>query len=147
MAKKELSSDIKTLIIDKHKAGNSYNKISKQLHVPNSTIQSIIKKYIEFELLANMPRTGRLRKISHRMLRKTVRTATITSRVTRKDLQKQLSDEGVDVCLNAVSDTLHEAKLHERRPRKTPLPNKNHLRSRLKYDLVDKSKELCKSVL
>ena len=34
MAKKDLSSDIKTRIIDKHKAGNSYNKISEQLHVP-----------------------------------------------------------------------------------------------------------------
>ena len=82
------------------------------MHVPISTVQSIIKKYIEFRLPANMPRAGRPRKISHRTARKIVRTATINPRVTRKDLQKQLSDEGVDACLNTVSNTLHEAKLH-----------------------------------
>jgi hypothetical protein len=42
MAKRrELSSDIKKLIIDKHKAGINCNKISENLHVPKSTIQSI----------------------------------------------------------------------------------------------------------
>ena len=146
MAKrKELSSDIKTRIIDKHKAGNSYNKISEQLHVPKSTIQSVIKKYKEFGSPANMPRAGRPRKISHRMPRKIVRMATINPQVTRRSMQKQLSD----VCLNTVSNTLHEAKLHGQRPRKTPLLNKNHLRERLKYanDHVYKSKEFWKSVL
>lgn len=113
MAKrKEMSSDIKNRIVEKHNAGISYNKISEQLHVPKSTIQSVTKKYKEFNSTVNLPRAGRPRKISQRTARKIVRTSTINLRITRKELRKQLSDDGIDVCLNTVSNTLHEAKMY-----------------------------------
>jgi transposase len=150
MAKRrELSSDIKKLIIDKHKTGISYNKISENLHVPKSTIQSIIRKYQEFGSTANLPRAGRPRKISPRMTRKIVRTAVVNPRITRKDLQKQLADEGVSVSLNTLSNTLHEAQLHGRRPRKTPLLSRKNVRARLEFalDHVDKENEFWKHVL
>lgn len=150
MAKsKELSSDIKDRIIAKYKAGVSYRKISEQLHVPKSTIQSIITKFKEFGTTSKLPRAGRPRKITDRMARKITRMVANSPRTTRKDIQKQLSDEGVDVCLNTISNLLHKSKLHGRRPRKTPLLKKNHLRARLKFatEYVKKEKEFWKRVL
>ena len=51
-----------------------------------------------------------------------------------------MSDESVDVNLNTVSTILHEAELHGRRPRKTPLLKDVHLKARLKFAIehVDK---------
>ena len=67
------------------------------------------------------------------MVRKIVRLVKNNPRTTGKYLQGYLADEGADVNLNAVSNILHEAEIHCRRPRKTPQLRDVHLRARLKY--------------
>ena len=59
MAKgKQLSSDLKSQIVAKYKAGNSYSQIYEQLCVAKYTIQTIIKKYKSLGSTANLPRLG-----------------------------------------------------------------------------------------
>ena len=119
MAKgKQLSSDLKSRIVAKHQAGNSYGNISEQLHVAKSTVQSVINKYKSLGSTANLPRSGRPRKITTRMARKIVRQVQNDPRVTRNDIKEQLSEEGVHVSINTVSNVLHDANFVGRRPRK-----------------------------
>ena len=135
MAKgKQLSSDLKSRIVAKYQAGNSYSKISEQLSVAKSTIQSIIKKYKSLGSTDNLPRSGRPRKINTRMARKIIRQVKYNPMITRNTIKKQLSVEGIiDVSINTVSYVLHNASLIGRRPRRTPLLKKNHREARLKY--------------
>ena len=91
MAKgKQLSSDLKSRIVAKHQAGNSYGNISEQLHVAKSTVQSVINKYKSLGSTENLPRSGRPRKITTRMARKIVRQVQNDPRVTRNDIKKKI---------------------------------------------------------
>ena len=146
---KELCSGIKSRIVAKHEAGNSYGRISSELNVPKSTVQSIIKKYKDSNSTANLPRSGRPRKITTRMARKIVRKVQNDPKITRKKIQDQLANEGDSVSLSTVSNTLHNASLFGRRPRRTPLLKKNHREARLKYakEHVDKDDSFWSQVL
>ena len=50
-----------------------------------------------------------------------------TNRCDQLNVSKHLADEDVDVSLSTVSNSLHEAELHGRRPSKTPLLRDVHL--------------------
>ena len=63
---KELSKDIRDKIVDLHKAGMSYKKISKQLGEKLTTVGEIIRKWKKHKVTANFPRSGAPCKISPR---------------------------------------------------------------------------------
>ena len=71
MAKvKELSRDMRDRIIECHKGGQSYRKISKEMNLGLSTVGNIIRKCKKYgDVTANFPRNGRLRKINERTSR------------------------------------------------------------------------------
>ena len=58
--RKEISSDIRNLVIECHLEGHSRYKLAEMFNIPRSTIQSIIKKYKRHGIVEN--RTGRGRK-------------------------------------------------------------------------------------
>ena len=64
MAKtKELSRDMRDRIIECHKGGQSYQKISKEMNLALSTVGNIVRKYKKYgDSTANLPRNGRPRK-------------------------------------------------------------------------------------
>ena len=55
---KELSKDIRDKIVDLHKAGMGYKKISKQLGEKLTTVGAIIRKWKKHKVTANLPRFG-----------------------------------------------------------------------------------------
>ena len=61
---KELSKDIRDKIVDLHKAGMGYKKISKQLGEKLTTVGAIIRKWKKHKVTANLPWSGAPRKIS-----------------------------------------------------------------------------------
>ena len=61
---KELPKDIRDKIVDMHKAGMGYKKISKQLGEKLTTVGAIIRKWKKHNVTANLPRSGAPRKIS-----------------------------------------------------------------------------------
>ena len=74
MAKtKELSQQLRMVIIDHHNRGMGYRKISDVLKIPIITIGAIIRKWKEHGLTTDLPRKGRLRKVSERAARSIVR--------------------------------------------------------------------------
>lgn len=60
---KELSVDLRNLIVEKHFDGNGYRRISRMLNVPVSTVGAIIRKWKEHQFTINRPRSGAPRKI------------------------------------------------------------------------------------
>ena len=61
---KELSKDIRYKIVDLHKAGMGYKKISKQLVEKLTTVGAIIRKWKKHKVTANLPQSGAPCKIS-----------------------------------------------------------------------------------
>ena len=55
---KELSKDIRDKIVDLHKAGMGYKKISKQLGEKWTTVGTIIRKWKKHKVTTNLPRSG-----------------------------------------------------------------------------------------
>ena len=63
---KELTYDIKTLIVELKRNGHKTCEIVKLLHVPESTIRSVWNKFLKTGNVENVSRPGRPRKISNR---------------------------------------------------------------------------------
>ena len=52
-------------IIERHKGGHDYQKISEEMNLALSTVGNIIRKYKKYgDGTPNLPRNGRLRKIN-----------------------------------------------------------------------------------
>ena len=71
--KKETSIDLRQKIVDVHKAGNSYSKISKQLEFLGSKVQSVIKKSAQFGTAETLPGCDRKQKLAARIAQKLFR--------------------------------------------------------------------------
>ena len=64
---KELSRDMQDRIIERHKGGEVYQKISKEMNLARSTVGNIIRNYKKYgDSTTNLPRNGRPRKINER---------------------------------------------------------------------------------
>ena len=61
---KDLSKDIRDKILDLHKAGMGYMKISKRLGEKLTSVGAIIRKCKKHTVTANFPRSGAPHKIS-----------------------------------------------------------------------------------
>ena len=71
---KELSEDRKQLVVDLKQEGHRNCEIVKLLHIPESTIHSIWKKYNSTGNVENIPRVGRPRKVTRRSEIRLLRT-------------------------------------------------------------------------
>ena len=63
---KEISQDLKKIIVDLHKSGSSLGAISKRLKVPHSSVQTIVRKYKHHGTMQPLYSSGRRRVLSPR---------------------------------------------------------------------------------
>ena len=108
---KELSEDIRSAIISKHKTSKGYKAISKDLGIPVSTVRNVIKKFAKHGTVKNLPGRGGKRKIDKRSLRRLVRMVEKTPRQTSKELKANLEQSGVMVSTSTIRRTLNHAEL------------------------------------
>ena len=94
MKLKELSKEVRHKVVEKHRSGEGYKKISKSLIIPLSTVKPIIKKWKAYHTNQSPPRSGRPSKLSSRTNRKLVRDVTVNPTMTLKDLQGFVSEMG-----------------------------------------------------
>ena len=89
MAKiKELSRDMRDRIIERHKGGQSYRKISKEMNLALSTVENIIRMCKKYgDGTANLPRNQRPRKINERTSRGISRNVQINPFITRSEIK------------------------------------------------------------
>ena len=120
---KELSKDIRDKIVDLHKAGMGYKKISKQL----------IRKWKKHKVTANRPRSGAPRKISPRGISMMLRKVRDQPSTTQEELINDLKAVGTTITKRTISNTLHCEGLKSCCTRKVPLLKKAHVQARLKF--------------
>lgn len=130
---KEHSLQLRNGIAEGYEAGKGYRKLSKQFHVPISTVQSIIKKWKHQGSVSNKPRTGAPKKITPRACSKLVRIVKKNPRTTRKELVEEMSSIGVSVTRQTVTNALKNEGLRKYKARRVPLLTKKHLEARKKF--------------
>ena len=126
---KEISQDLRKIIVDLHKSGSSLGAISKCLKVPRSSVQTIVRKYKHHGTTQPSYRSGRRRVLSPRDERTLVRKVQINPRTTAKDLVKMLEETGTKVSISTVKRVLYRHNLKGRSARKKPLLQNHHKKS------------------
>ena len=129
---KVLSKDIRDKIVDLHKAGMGYKKISKQLGEKLRT-GAIIRKSKKHKVTSNLPQSGAPRKISPRGLSLMMRKVRDQLSTTQEELVNDLKAVGTTVTKITISDTLHHEGLKSCCTRKVPLLKKAHVQASMKF--------------
>src|SRR4029434_7923429 len=114
MKTKEHSEQLREKVIEKYKSGEGYKKMSKALNILWNSVKSIIKKWKEYGTCVNLPRAGRLPKLSDRARRRLVREATKTPMTTLKELQASAAEMGETLHTTTFARVLHQSKLYGR---------------------------------
>ena len=87
---KELSKDLREKVVELYKTGKGYKKISKELRMPISSVQTLIKKWKMRGSVETKPQTGRPTKISATTDRKIVWNAKKNPQITSGEIQDSL---------------------------------------------------------
>lgn len=132
-ASKQLSNDLKKLLIRHHQSGEGYKKISQMFELSISTVRNVIRKWKDTGSVAVRERCGRPKKISKRQKRRLVRKITEQPQTTSKELQEDLASDGIHVHRSTVQRALHDEMLHGRVMRKKPFLRPQHKKNRLNY--------------
>ena len=130
---KELSKDIRDIIVDLHKAGMGYKKISKQLGEKLKTVGAIMRKWKKPKVTANLPRSGPPRRISPRGISMMMRKVRDQPSTTEEELVNDLKAVGTTVTKRTISTTQHREGLKSCCVRKVPLLKKAHVQAHLKF--------------
>ena len=136
MAKtKELSRDMQDRIIERHKGGQGYQKISKEMNLALSTVGNIIRKYKKYgDGTANLSRNGRLRKINECTSRWISRNVQINPFIIHSEIKTDLEGAGINVSKDTISSALYHTGFHSSRsPRKAPLLKTKQVKDQLKF--------------
>ena len=146
---KELSEDIRDKIVDLHKAGMCYKKISKQLGEKLTTVGAIIRKWKKHKVTANLPRSGAPRKILPRGISMMMRKVRDQPSTAQEELVNDLKTVGTTVTKRTISNTLHREVLKSCSAHKVPLLKKAHVQARLKFakEHLDDPEEAWKKVM
>uniref|UniRef100_A0A8C6TG47 Transposase n=1 Tax=Neogobius melanostomus TaxID=47308 RepID=A0A8C6TG47_9GOBI len=117
MKAKEHTREVRDKVVEKFKAVSSYTKISQDLNISRSTVQSIIRKWKAYSITANL----------------LVRNATKCPKITLEELRHIAAELGESVHGTTISRTLHKSGLHGRVARRKPLLKGGHKKSHLKF--------------
>ena len=140
---KELSIEIRNLIVKKHLEGYSYAQISAFMEISKTTIASIVQKYRNSGTTGNAIRLGRPNKLKDR-----------TKRLIKRQILTERSISAGSICANlnirhslvvssqSVRNAIHEFGFKGRVPRKKPYVSLVNKRKRLAYAKKHKDKPL-----
>ncbi|CDQ69843.1 unnamed protein product [Oncorhynchus mykiss] len=115
------------------KKGSSLGAISKCLKVPQSSVQTIVRKYKHHGTTQPSYHSGRRRVLSPRDERTLVQKVQINPRTTAKDPVKMLEETGTKVSISTVKRVLYRHNLKGRSARKKPLLQNRHKKARRRF--------------
>ena len=112
----QISQDLRKLIVDFHKSGIVYRKISNQISVPISSVGNIIRHWKTLNSTHHL-----MSKISERAQTLLIRKVKEAPKITLNELQTNLKHSGVNVSSYTISRALHRNNIFSRSSRKTSL--------------------------
>ncbi len=146
---KNHSLEIKKKIIQEYEKGGTLGGIANQFSISKATVQSIVKKFNDFGLITNLPKSGRKKILTPTDERNLIRKVQANPRLTRKAIVNDFALAGKSVSTSTVKRVLNKNGFKARRPQKTPLHKKRHLEARKKFatDHLEKPDTFWKNVL
>lgn len=148
--RKEVSLEIKNLVVKEYKKGTSYRGIGGILDLPHTTVQYILKKYKDTGSVENKPRSGRPKKLSRRDVSLIVREVGKNPRISGPELVTHIANtSNTTVHPKTVRRVLHKNGYASRVPRKKPFISEKNKKLRLEFAKkhIDKDMEFWKSVI
>ena len=133
---KELSEDRKQLVVDLKREGHRNCEIVKLLHIPESTIRSIWKKYNSTGNVENIPRVGRPRKVTRRGEVRLLRMVKKNHGKVLREITNDFNEGGVvRVHPKTIQCYLHKNKIFRRVVRKKMVVREVNKKKRLSWCL------------
>ncbi|KAK3551411.1 hypothetical protein QTP70_017294, partial [Hemibagrus guttatus] len=128
-----IQKQMREKVIEIYQSGKGYKAISKALGLPRTTVRAIIYKCRKHGTVENLPRSGRLTKITQRAQRQLIQEVTKDLTTTSKELQASLASVKVSVHDSTIRKRLGKNGLHGRVPRRKPLLSKKNIKARLSF--------------
>ncbi len=124
---KELSEDLKKIIVALHKDCVGYKKIAKTLKLSCSTVAKTIQRFNRTGSTQNRPCHGRPKKLSARAQRHIQRLCLGNRRMSAASIAAEVEGVGGQpVSAQTIHRTLHQIGLHGCHPRRKPLLKMMH---------------------
>ncbi len=140
---KELSEDLKKIIVALHKDGVGFKKIAKALKLSCSTVAKTIQWFKRTGSTQNKPRHGRPKKLSARAQCHIQRLYLGNRRVSAASIAAEVKGEGGQhVSAQTIRRTLHQIGLHACRPRRKPLLKMMHKKARKEFGEDKQTKDM-----
>ncbi len=131
---KELSEDLKKIIVALHKDGVGNKKITKTQKLSCSTVAETIERFNRTGSTQNMPRHGRPKKLSVRTQRHIQRLCLGNRRISAASIAAEVEGVGdKPVSAQTIHHTLHQIGLHGCRPRSKHLLKMMHKKARKQF--------------
>ena len=146
----ETSLSEREIIVKLFKEGKSERKIGTIIGRSRSTIQYILKKFKEENMIINKARSGRPRKLTSREETSIVRAVKKNPQISGPELRENVqSASGKVVSVDTVQRVLHRASFKSRKSRRKPWINATNRKKRLQFakKYVSKPEEFWKRVI
>lgn len=131
---KQLTIEVRQLIIRLNGEGNSVREIAKIIGKPKSTIHDIIKRYQNEFRLQYKSREGQGKKLTVREERRIVSEVNKNPFKSAKDLKVELEKTtGKDVCVNTIRNVLYKNDFHGRIARNKPFISAKNKKLRMEF--------------
>lgn len=130
---KELSRDVRKLIVQYLKDGMSQRQVARLVKCAQSTVCDVWKKYLSTNSINNLLRSGRPRATSNRQDRKLIQLAKTMRRSTSKQLNAEWCNYKVNVSDRTVRNRLNEHGFRWCKAKTKPRLTTQHKKARLKW--------------
>ena len=110
---KNHSLEIKKKIIQEYEKGGTLGGIANQFSISKATVQSIVKKFNDFGLITNLPKSGRKKILTPTDERNLIRKVQANPRLTRKAIVNDFALAGKSVSTSTLKRVLNKTDLRQ----------------------------------
>ena len=131
---KEISEDVKAIILNHKNNGKKVREISELVGIPKSTVQDIITRFRERGAHTTAARAGRPRKTTPADDRTIIRSVRKNRKLTAKEIMDTLPDDlATNLSLQTVRNRIREKGFRGCTARRTPCVTKPNIKKRLAW--------------
>jgi transposase len=132
--KKEISNEIRKLIISKHEQGESIVNISKICNLNYNSVKSIIRRFKQNGSIEIKQRSGRPKKVTPRRERNIIREMKKNRKLKKNELLRAINDnQNIKISSFTLKRLLNKNGYNQRKARKKPFISSKNKKLRKKW--------------